>query len=44
MPYADTFARLDNQKPSAVSTKEWERAVNDAALFLEAWGALAAEL
>jgi hypothetical protein len=43
-PYADTFARLNNQKPSAVSTEEWERAVNDGGVFLDAWGALAAEL
>jgi len=28
-PYTDTFARLNNQKPSAVSTEDWERAVND---------------
>ena len=43
-PYADIFARLNHQKPFAVSTEEWERAVNDAGLFLDAWGALAVDL
>ena len=43
-PYADAFARLNHQKPFMVSTEEWNCAVNDAGLFLDAWGMLAAEL
>jgi len=43
-PYVDTFARLSHQKPFAVSVEEWACAVNNAGLFLDAWGALAAEL
>ena len=39
--YANTFARLNHQKPRAVSTEQWECAVNDAGLFLDAWGAYA---
>ena len=42
-PYADIFARLNHQRPLAVSTQEWDCAVNDAGLFLDAWGALAVE-
>ena len=43
-PYVDTFARLSHQKPFAVSAEEWACAVNNAGLFLDAWGALTAEL
>ena len=43
-PYADTFARLSHQNPFAVSREVWERAVNDAGVFLDAWGALAAAM
>ena len=43
-PYAYAFARLNHYKPVAVSAGEWERAVNDAGLFLDTWGALAADL
>jgi len=43
-PYADTFARLNHQKPFTVSTAEWSLAVNDAGLFLDKWGTLAADM
>ena len=43
-PYADTFARLSHQKPFAVSREEWQCAVNNTGLFLDAWGPLAVEL
>lgn len=43
IPYADTFARLNHQKPLVVSLTEWERAVNDAGLFLDVWGERAVE-
>jgi hypothetical protein len=43
-PYVDTFARLNHQKPFATLVMDWERAVDDGGLFLDAWGALAAEL
>ena len=43
-PYADVFARLNHQKPLAVSVEQWERAANDAGLFLDAWGTLAEEM
>ena len=36
--YRDAFARLNHQKPFAVTSKAWERAVNDAGLFFDAWG------
>ncbi len=42
--YADAFARPNHQKPFAVSTEEWERSLNDAGLFFDAWGTLAAEM
>lgn len=41
-PYADAFARLSHQRPYAVPTLRWERAVNDAGLFLDVWGKQAA--
>ncbi len=43
-PYRDTFARLNHQKPFAVSDAEWRLALDDAGLFLDTWGADAAEL
>ena len=43
-PYADTFARLNHQKPVAVSDAQWSRALDDAGRFLDAWGRLAAEM
>jgi hypothetical protein len=41
--YLDAWARLQVQKPETVSDAEWRRAVNDAGLFLDAWGGLALE-
>ena len=43
-PYADTFARLNNQKPLAVSDADWRQAFDDAGRFLDTWGADAATL
>jgi hypothetical protein len=42
--YADVFARLNHQKPIAVSGAQWSRAVDDAGRFLDVWGADAAAL
>src|SRR5271163_4790220 len=44
VPYADTFVRLNHQKPMAVSDAQWSRALDDAGRFLDAWGAEAAAL
>ncbi|MFZ2105415.1 MAG: hypothetical protein WAV18_08525 [Roseiarcus sp.] len=43
-PYADTFARLNHQKPMAVTDAQWSRALDDAGWFLDDWGTLAAEM
>jgi len=42
--YRDAFARLNHQKPFSVSAEEWNRVVNDAGLFFDAWGKEAADL
>ena len=42
--YLDTFARLNHQKPFAVSEAEWRLALDDGRRFLEAWGEYAAAL
>ena len=42
--YADTLARLNHQKPMAVSEAQWWRALDDAGRFLDAWGADAAAM
>jgi hypothetical protein len=44
VPYADTFARLNHQKPMAVSHAQWSRALDDAGRFLDGWGAKAAAM
>jgi hypothetical protein len=41
-PYADTFARLNHQRPITVSDAQWSRALDDAGRFLDDWGAEAA--
>jgi hypothetical protein len=43
-PYSDTFARLNHQKPMAVSDVQWSRALDDAGRFLDEWGAEAAAM
>jgi hypothetical protein len=43
-PYSDTFARLNHQKPMAVSDAQWSRALDDAGRFLDDWGAEAASM
>jgi len=40
--YLDAWARLNHQKPFAVSDADWYRAVNDGGLFLDRWGSEAA--
>ena len=42
-PYLDAWARLQYQKPMAVSAEEWRRAIEAAGRFLNAWGAFAVE-
>jgi hypothetical protein len=42
-PYLDAWARLQVQRPAAVSDVEWRLAVIDAGLFLDRWGRLAFE-
>jgi hypothetical protein len=42
-PYLDIWARLQVQRPAAVSDVEWRLAVIDAGLFLDRWGRLAFE-
>jgi hypothetical protein len=42
--YVDVFARLNHQKPFAVSEAEWRQALDDAGRFLDTWGAVAAAL
>jgi len=43
-PYADTFTRLNHQKPMALSDARWSRALDDAGRFLDDWGAEAAAM
>src|SRR5271167_1948150 len=43
-PYADTFARLNHQKPMTVSDAQGSRALDDAGRFLDDWGAEAAAM
>jgi hypothetical protein len=43
-PYADSFARLNHQKPMTVSDAQWSRALDDAGRFLDDWGAEAAAM
>jgi hypothetical protein len=42
--YLDAWARLQCQRPLSVADAEWRLAVNDAGLFLDAWGEDAATL
>jgi hypothetical protein len=42
--YLDAWARLQCQRPHSVAAAEWRLAVNDAGLFLDAWGADAAAM
>ena len=41
--YLDAWARLQCQKPMAVSAAEWRQAIDAAGRFLDAWGAFAVE-
>ena len=43
-PFVDAFARLNHQKPSAVSAARWRLALDDGGRFLDAWGPEAAAL
>ena len=43
-PYLDAWARLQYQKPMAVSAEEWRRAIDAVGRFLDAWGVSAVEL
>jgi hypothetical protein len=42
--YLDAWARLQCQRPHSVADAEWRLAINDAGLFLDAWGADAAAM
>ena len=42
--YLDAWARLQCQRPLSVPDAEWRRAIDDAGLFLDAWGADAAAM
>ena len=42
--YLDALARLNHQKPMAVSDPQWSRALDDAGRFLDDWGAEAAAM
>ena len=42
--YADAWARLQIQKPMAVSDDDWRLAINDASILLDAWGSVAFDL
>jgi hypothetical protein len=42
--YLDAWARLQGQRPAHMSEDRWQRALKDAGLFLDAWGAQAVEL
>lgn len=41
--YADAFARLQLQRPAGIDEAAWLRAVDDAGLFLDGWGEMAAQ-
>jgi hypothetical protein len=40
--YLDAWARFQCQRPFSVDPDPWQRAINDAGLFLDGWGAEAA--
>ena len=42
--FLDAWARLNCQKPFAVSEAEWRLALDDGGRFLDAWGCDAAEM
>ncbi len=42
--FARAFAALQLSRPATVSAARWERAINDAGLFLDAWGSEAERL
>ena len=42
--YLDAWARLNHQKPAAVSEAQWRLALDDGGRFLDFWGGDAAEL
>ena len=42
--YLDAWARLQCQRPFSIDLDAWRRAIDDAGLFLDAWGADAAAM
>ena len=42
--YLDGWARLQCQRPFSIDSRVWRRAIDDAGLFLDAWGADAAAM
>lgn len=42
--YLDAWARLQVQRPLSVAEEDWRRVVDDAGLFLDAWGEQAASM
>jgi hypothetical protein len=42
--YLDAWARLNHQKPAAVSEAQWRLALDDGGRFLDGWGSEATEL
>ena len=42
--YLDGWARLQYQRPLSTDLDAWQRSINDAGLFLDAWGADAAAM
>ena len=42
--YLDAWARIQCQRPLSVHPDAWRRAINDAGLFLDSWGADAAAM
>jgi hypothetical protein len=42
--YLEAWARLQCQRPPSLAESEWRQAIDDAGLFLDAWGANAAAM
>jgi hypothetical protein len=42
--YLDAWARLQCQRPPSIAESDWQRAIDDAGRFLDAWGANAATM
>lgn len=41
--YADSWARLQCQRPMGVTNEDWQQAIIDGGVFLDRWGSLALE-